>query len=97
MIHPRGTADIRPSARSRASSTRDGDDCTLTMVLHVDLEKNAAIGVSETGEGRLIWLPRSRIAYSQTGKFWQARIGAPKLAVVEVTLPEWLAIKEGLV
>lgn len=86
MIHPRGTADIR-----------QGDNCTLTMVLHVDLEKNAAIAVSETGEGRLIWLPRSRIAYEQTGKFFQKQIGAPKLAVVEVTLPQWLAIKEGLV
>lgn len=68
----------------------------FTMILHRDDVKDAAILVSETGASRQIWLPRAKIEYEHTGKFWQARIGAPKLAVIEVTLPRWLAEKEGL-
>jgi len=66
------------------------------MILHRDNAKDAAILVSETGTSRQIWLPRAKIEFKHTGQFWQARIGAPKLAVIVVTLPRWLAEKEGL-
>lgn len=69
---------------------------SYTMVLHRDDAKDAAILVSETGASRQIWLPRAKIEFKHTGKFWQARIGAPKLAVIEVSVPRWLVEREGL-
>jgi hypothetical protein len=70
----------------------------VTLIVHCDLPKNQAIKVSQTGdEGRGVWLPRRHIEDRQpTGKFYQARIGAPKLAVAEFTIPDWLARDRGL-
>jgi len=68
-----------------------------TLVLHRDNARDAAINVSQTGSvAKAFWLPRAKIEFKQTGRFFQERIGAPKLAVVEVTVPDWLARNEGL-
>lgn len=68
------------------------------MVLR-DEPSDQALRVSETGESKdAFWLPRSQILDRQaTGKFHQAGVGAPKFAVEQFDVPEWLALKEGLV
>ena len=70
----------------------------VTLIVHCDLPKNQAIKVSQTGDdARGFWLPRARIEDARpTGQFFQLRIGAPKLAVTEFTIPDWLARDRGL-
>jgi hypothetical protein len=72
----------------------------LTLALHHRTEK--AVLVSETGEeSKAVWLPLSQVEIEETSKVvvghdkrGQMVVGMP---VVEVKLPEWLAIKNGLV
>jgi hypothetical protein len=57
----------------------------LTLILRQ--KKPLSIAVTQTdGAGPWIWLPKSEIEYVEKGK-----------GVVEVTIPEWLAVKKGLV
>lgn len=59
------------------------------MQLHVDAK--AAIFVSDDGDKRhAVWLPKSQIEY----EIRERNGGA---ALVEVTLPEWLALDKGLI
>jgi len=56
----------------------------LTLQIHAESRK--AIKVSDDGDPKkAVWLPLSLIEIEKKGKF------------VEVTLPEWLAKREGLV
>lgn len=70
---------------------------TYTLVLHRDEESDLSILVSESGDAkRACWLPRSRISYHSTGTFHDPGAAKPKLPIIEATVPEWLATKEGL-
>lgn len=71
----------------------------LTLAIHYDTGK--AILVSETGEeAKAVWLPKSQVEIHDTGK---QTTGVKKngetimLPLAEVTLPEWLAKKNGLI
>lgn len=69
----------------------------LTLALHHETDK--ALLVSETGDPKKSkWLPKSQVEIEPTGKFCQRdnKVGSEKYPVVIVTLPEWLAIKNGL-
>ena len=66
-------------------------DLTL-IVLH---ETPAAILVSETGSRKdAVWLPKSQVEFAKVDEAANAITG---LGAHVVTLPEWLAIKTGLV
>ncbi len=71
----------------------------LTMALHYDTGK--AVYVSETGEEKkAVWLPHSLIEIERHARFVQGtnKSGKPvSLPVLTVTLPEWLAKKQGLI
>ena len=71
----------------------------LTMALHYDTGK--AVLVSETGEeSKAVWLPRSQVEVDNTGKSTDAvkKDGQIiRVTLVTVTLPEWLAKKNGLI
>lgn len=78
-------------------SSDDSEDIkteTLTLVIHDEL--NTVIRVSETGEGRIIVLPRKSIKIEPTGRRIDV-LGKPKLAIAEVTMPVWLAKDRGLI
>lgn len=64
------------------------DPCEVSVHLH--FRTDAAVLVSDDGvRGNAIWLPLSLITiHDDTGLM---------SGVVEIELPEWLAIKEGLV
>lgn len=65
----------------------------LTLCLHHETPK--AILVSETGDPKKsVWIAKSQCEVSATEKI--AQVGREKYPVVEVTLPEWVAINKGL-
>jgi hypothetical protein len=78
------------------------DPTELLVALHVDTPKAAAVLVSIDGEhARGAWIPRRLIeSMHQTGKTTRGtdrdgqRVNLPLLNLV---IPEWLAIREGLV
>ena len=79
-------------------SATASDLIDLTMALHHETEK--AILVSDDGDPkRGKWLPKSAVEFVRVpeGKVAQRQVGGPKYPVVEVTMPEWLAIDKGLV
>jgi len=55
----------------------------LTLNIHAETEK--AIAVSDDGS-TYIWLPKSQIEYAERGD-----------SIVEVSMPNWLAVEKGLV
>lgn len=71
----------------------------LTLALHHKTAKAARL--SETGEDdKASWLPLSAIEIEETGKTVSGfdRHGqCTSVALVKVTLPEWLAIEKGFV
>lgn len=71
----------------------------ITMALHYDT--GSAVLVSETGEEvKAVWLPKSQISIADTGRKTDAtKKGGEivKVAMLEITLPEWLAKKKGLI
>ena len=55
--------------------------------LHKHAETERAILVSETGDrDKAVWLPKSQIEVSD----------GPNRLLVEVAMPEWLAVEKGL-
>lgn len=66
----------------------------LTLCLHHETDK--AVLVSETGDPKKsVWIPKSQCEVSKTEKV--ARVeGGKSYPVVEVTMPEWLAINKDL-
>lgn len=61
----------------------------VDLELHMHLETDKAILVSENGDAdKAIWLPKSQIEYED---------GATPSGYCEVTLPQWLAEKHGLI
>lgn len=79
-------------------TTERADGEGYMLAHHAERDTDLAICVSESGDAhRLKFLPRSRITFRDTGKFVQVRIGAEKLAVIEVSIPEWLAKDKGLI
>ena len=92
--------------RGRAPRDLDDDDSIgrvslhdMTVALHYDT--GSAILISETGEeAKAVWLPRTQIEVTDTGRKTDAtrKNGEIiKVAVLEITLPEWLAKKRGLI
>ncbi len=71
------------------------------MALHYDNPVKKAIWVSMTGEAsKAVWLARSQIEFTDTGKTTPAiRTDGRRETVklVEVTIPEWLAKDKGLI
>lgn len=68
----------------------------ITVCIHAETDK--AVLVSDNGEiHKSAWLPKSQIEIERTGQFDQSndRVGAKKLPIVTVTLPEWLAVNKG--
>ena len=64
-----------------------GKSDLLDMTLHLHFKTDKSIKVSDDGdEDNAVWLPLSQIELEPKGG-----------ALVEVTLPEWLAIEKGLV
>ena len=60
----------------------------IDLTLHLHHETPMAILVSETGdEKRAVWLPKSKCDIE----------GKRDSDIITVTLPEWLALKEGLI
>jgi|JI9StandDraft_1071089.scaffolds.fasta_scaffold875472_2 hypothetical protein len=67
----------------------NSDLLDLTMQLHA--ETNGAILVSDDGDkAGAVWLPKSQIEY-------EVRERGSGAALVEVTMPEWLALDKGLI
>ena len=101
--------DLVDQMGDRGRSPRDFDDSSdrvenvslhdLTMALHYDTGK--AVLVSETGdEAKAVWLARSQIEVESTGKQTDAvkKDGEiVKVALVTVTVPEWMAKQKGLI
>ena len=56
-------------------------DYTLIMVA----DRERSLGVKQTEDGEVVWLPKSLVEYE-----------VKKGRVVEVTIPDWLAEREGL-
>ena len=69
-------------------------EVTLTLVVHGDV--GISVKVSETGTARQCCFPRSKIKIEPTGKTTH-RVGHPKYAICEITMPEWLAKDRGLI
>jgi hypothetical protein len=68
----------------------ESDLVDLTMVLHAWTQR--AIRVSDTGENEdAKWLPLSQIEVAEAQDTWR------RGTKIIVTLPEWLAKKEGLI
>ncbi len=71
----------------------------LTMALHYDTGQ--AVLVSETGEeSKAVWLPHSQIEIARHARFTKGTNKAGQtvsLPVLTVTVPEWLAKKQGLI
>lgn len=69
------------------------------MVLHYDTGK--AVLVSDTGEeSKAVWLPKSQVEIHNEGKTGDAvkKDGqVVVLPIVVVTVPDWLAMKQGLI
>lgn len=63
------------------------DKVEATVILHKETEK--ALLVSETEDGEKVWLPKSQIEVLKTT--------AGEFDIIEISLPEWLAKKSGLV
>ena len=63
------------------------DKVEATVILHKETEK--ALLVSETEDSEKFWLPKSQIEVLKTT--------AGEFDVIEISLPEWLAKKSGLV
>lgn len=75
----------------------DLDDGEYLLALHHEYRSGLAIKVSEFGdEAKAFDLPLSKVTVSETGKFVQHQIGARKIPVVKVKIPEWLATRNGL-
>lgn len=93
----RGLFEDNEQAEPRSSKQRvtgASDVIDLDLILHNDNPKKLAIAVSfrsNTPFERWIWLPRSKIEYERTG------IGANRSVLVRVTLPESLAVENGMV
>lgn len=69
--------------------TKHHDLTDVELFVKIDREDKDAVGFSVTYRAdRLIWLPRSLIEYEITEN---------RRNLATVTLPEWLAIREGLV
>lgn len=64
-----------------------GDKTEATVILHSETEK--ALLVSETEDGKKIWLPKSQIEV--------LKMTSGEFDVIEISLPEWLAQKSGLI
>jgi hypothetical protein len=74
------------------------------VAVHYDPPHGEAILVSTDGDGRdgnAIWIPRSQLkSFHLTGKSTRGfdRDGTPKtFPMANITVPEWLAVKKGLV
>lgn len=69
---------------------------TLTdMMLCLHHETDKAILVSETGDPKSsVWIPKSQCEFTASEKV--ARVAGKVYPVVEVTMPEWVAINKGL-
>ncbi len=71
----------------------------LTMALHYDTGK--AVLVSDTGdESKAVWLPHSQIQIERHARFTKGinKNGLQvSLPVLTITIPEWLAKKQGLI
>jgi hypothetical protein len=86
-----------------APAERKTESCEVEVVLHYDNEARAAILVSEDGdEAKAVWLPKSQIEFTLTGRNTPAKTTQGKplangLPVVAVNLPEWLAKERGLI
>jgi len=87
--------DEQPTRNGGISSS----SIDLEMVLHYDTGK--AVQVSDTGEEkRAVWLAHKHILINRNGREVPAvkRDGQHTiLPVVTITIPEWLAKKEGLI
>lgn len=77
----------------------DSQSTSFTLIEHYDTGK--AIKVSEDGvDARAFWLPHSKIDIRRTTK--QSQLTLPdgqkkNAAVIEVTIPNWLAKEKGLI
>lgn len=92
--HGRLPRDLDDDSNVTKSSLHD-----LTMALHYDT--GSAVLVSETGEeAKAVWLPKSQVEITDTGRKSDAirKDGEiVKVALLEITIPEWLAKKKGLI
>lgn len=77
----------RPDERARFGDNERGRGPRVELTLQLHRDNPLSITVSDPeSRGRWINLPKSEITYRDLGR-----------AVVEVEMPEWLAIKEELV
>lgn len=59
----------------------------VDLTLHLHHETHSALLVSDDGDrDQAVWLPKSQVEVNET-----------RGAIIEITCPEWLATKEGLV
>lgn len=106
----RDLVDMMGGGHGRAPEHSDDDPlpgktehCEFELVLHYDNEARGAILVSETGEeAKAVWLSKSEIQFTPTGKTAPAKTTQGKLLavqrpVVTVSVPEWLAKDRGLI
>lgn len=100
----RGRFGDEEQSRSRPRVTGASDLHDLTLVFHHETspgkpDSGALLASIDGDENKAVWLPKSQIEFKATGNYVTGRRKngqAVRLVTVTVTLPEWLAVKNGL-
>lgn len=100
----RGRFGDNEQARPRPRVTGASDLHDLALVFHHETragkpDDGALLASIDGHESKAVWLPKSQIEFKPTGSYvtgYRKNGQAVKLVAVVVTLPEWLAVKNGL-
>jgi hypothetical protein len=84
--HIRDSYDVMTGRASVDDDVRKSDLIDVTVILKRENDKAIAVVERDDKDVKWIWLPKSLI-----------EIERKSAAIVEVTLPEWLAKKTGLI
>lgn len=92
----RGRFGDNEAARHRPRVTSRSDLHDITVALHAQTDK--AILVSEFGdEKKAKWIPKSQIEIERTDRFVQPQgVSTKKFSAIVIAIPEWLAVRNGL-
>lgn len=100
----RGRFGDNEQSRARPRVTGASDLHDLTLVFHYETQSGspntgALLASIDGDESKAVWLPKSLIEFKPTGDYvtgHRKNGQAVRLVAVTVTLPEWLAVKNGL-